>query len=588
MPEPEGTMMRLLHTRLEIKIMAAMVSVLCTVIGIFTIVDIRTMRNDMTLISEQSLQSLARTVKGNIAAAMKQGQHKNVQGIIDGAKVSFGIDHIIMYDGQGKSVYQGGKVRHGGEEANQLPHSITQAVLEGDRSEMHGQGALPYLTYYSPIANQPECFQCHDQQNKLNGILRIDFSLQWMETLIDARRNSILVWTVIMLATLMVALLAMLRFLVHRPVKELRDAMVRAEAGDEVPELTGTAGKDELADLKWSFVSMLQRINALHRTNLEKEKAIVHHQETTLFRAELQAMFDAMPDGVLLIDREMQIVQGNPRAYELLPELKTFAGRIPAERVGSASCPHYGVRTAFLKSEACEHQCTVTLPGGQVRYLHSICAPILENGRVAFMVEVIRDITERIKTERELGTRTAELVAANRTLSRIAITDGLTQVYNRRRFDEILAKEIKRFTRRKYAALSLMMIDIDHFKKLNDTYGHLAGDMVLREIATVLKEAVRETDTVARYGGEEFVIIMPDTTLDGAAYKAEVLRKRIEVRAFPGHETLLNITVSIGVAKYTTGTPDELLADVDHALYKAKDAGRNAVVVSRRENMVTP
>ena len=116
------------------------------------------------------------------------------------------------------------------------------------------------------------------------------------------------------------------------------------------------------------------------------------------------------------------------------------------------------------------------------------------------------------------------------SLSQIAITDSLTQVYNRRHFDEILYKETKRYNRRKYAYLSLMMIDIDHFKDLNDRYGHLAGDAVLREIAKLLKEGVRETDTIARYGGEEFLIVMPDTHLDGAVHKAETLRKRVQAK----------------------------------------------------------
>jgi diguanylate cyclase (GGDEF)-like protein len=149
-----------------------------------------------------------------------------------------------------------------------------------------------------------------------------------------------------------------------------------------------------------------------------------------------------------------------------------------------------------------------------------------------------------------------------------------------------LNKEIKRFSRRKYSALSLMMIDIDHFKKLNDTYGHLAGDMVLREIAKLLKEGVRETDTVARFGGEEFVIVMPDTRLDGAAHKAEILVKRTEAAEFPGHDTAIHVTISIGVAAYASGSPQDLIHAADLALYQAKRSGRNAVVVSRPEDVI--
>jgi len=166
-----------------------------------------------------------------------------------------------------------------------------------------------------------------------------------------------------------------------------------------------------------------------------------------------------------------------------------------------------------------------------------------------------RDITERVKTERELEERTSELIAANRQLSELAETDSLTEVRNRRYFDELLDREIKGHSRRKNSHLSLMMIDIDHFKLLNDRLGHLAGDTVLRELAKMLRENVRETDTVARFGGEEFVIVMPDTHLDGAAYHAEVLRKKIEARPFPGPAGPVRTTVSIGVAAYVSGSP---------------------------------
>ena len=294
-------------------------------------------------------------------------------------------------------------------------------------------------------------------------------------------------------------------------------------------------------------------------------------------------MFNSMPDGVFLVDTDLRIVQSNPRAYELLPGLALAGGRIDPERLKEAGCPNHGLRRAMNEGKICEYQCKLTLPTGEARHLHSICAPIVDNGRVVYIVEVIRDITERVKIEHELEEKTAELLAANRLLSQIAITDSLTQVYNRRHFDEILYKETKRYNRRKYAYLSLMMIDIDHFKDLNDRYGHLAGDAVLREIAKLLKEGVRETDTIARYGGEEFLIVMPDTHLDGAVHKAETLRKRVQAKEFPGHESPIHITISIGVSIYASGPPHDLVNAADHALYEAKRSGRNRVVVNSPE-----
>jgi diguanylate cyclase (GGDEF)-like protein/PAS domain S-box-containing protein len=544
------------------------------------------MRADTIRDSELSLGALARSVKESVAAAMRQKHHDEVQQIIEGVRDSFGVARIVIYNEEGKVLRRAGTEESGKEYALLIPRQIIRAVTDRDRTDVYRREGTYFLSYYSPITNLSECFECHGNQNKLNGVLRIDFSLQGREKLIASRRDSILTWSAFMIAALIVALMILLRVLVYRPVKELRDAMVRAESGEE-KILLSTAGDDELSDLKRGFVSMLGKINALHGANLEKEKEIARNQEIMRFRAELQTMFDAMPEGVLLIDGDMKVVQGNPRAYELLPGLKTAAGRIPHERMKKGSCPHKGVPEAFKKGKTCEHQCSIRLPDGTVRHLHSICAPILEDSKVLYVVEAIRDITERVKTERELEEKTAELVDANRLLSQVAITDSLTQVYNRHHFDGLLHKEVKRLTRKKYSHLSLMMIDIDHFKKLNDRYGHLTGDTVLREVAKLLKENIRATDTIARYGGEEFAIVMPDTHLEGAAYRAEVLRKILQNTEFRGHDGSIRITISIGVAAYSAGSPRDFVAMADQALYQAKHSGRNAVVVSRPEGVAT-
>ena len=159
--------------------------------------------------------------------------------------------------------------------------------------------------------------------------------------------------------------------------------------------------------------------------------------------------------------------------------------------------------------------------------------------------------------------------------------DSLTGLYNRRYFMQAGEDEIERAERNK-KSLALMMIDIDYFKDVNDTYGHAAGDKVLKNLANILKDSVREIDIVGRLGGEEFGIILPDTNIINAEKAAERLRKNIEDSSIQFEEESISITVSIGVSSYTQKVYNmsDLLHEADIALYKAKDRGRNCVQIA--------
>jgi two-component system cell cycle response regulator len=170
--------------------------------------------------------------------------------------------------------------------------------------------------------------------------------------------------------------------------------------------------------------------------------------------------------------------------------------------------------------------------------------------------------------------------ADNARLAALAITDPLTGLLNRRALIDRLATEVDR-ARRYGTVVTLLMVDIDHFKRVNDTLGHLAGDDVLREVAAVLQNTVRTVDLVARYGGEEFVVVLPETGRDGAVAFADRVRERIAIHPFlaPVREGLA-LTASIGVATFPAervDTVEDLFARADEALYRAKADGRNRV-----------
>lgn len=160
---------------------------------------------------------------------------------------------------------------------------------------------------------------------------------------------------------------------------------------------------------------------------------------------------------------------------------------------------------------------------------------------------------------------------------RMTITDGLTNLANRKQLDALLNEEIPR-ARRHGRELALAMLDIDHFKKINDTHGHLTGDSVLRSLAAILQKRLRPNDKLGRYGGEEFCAILPETGLQSAAKIAEELRALIAAHVFAAEEAELKVTISIGVAALGPAMqPDDLYKAADDLLYQAKRTGRNKV-----------
>lgn len=166
-------------------------------------------------------------------------------------------------------------------------------------------------------------------------------------------------------------------------------------------------------------------------------------------------------------------------------------------------------------------------------------------------------------------------------LCTMSMEDGLTGLFNRRYFDHRVRQEVQRATRDKRAC-SIMLVDADHFKSINDTYGHAGGDAVLQSLGQVLRDALRTTDDVTtRFGGEEFAVILPGTDARGAMIAGERLRSAVEGHPFEANGTPITVTVSVGVATYDPSwaaiTVDALLEGADDALYKAKEAGRNRV-----------
>lgn len=229
--------------------------------------------------------------------------------------------------------------------------------------------------------------------------------------------------------------------------------------------------------------------------------------------------------------------------------------------------PRHSSPTANEHKLSAENWCDLPRLGRR-RYLAAEASPIAgEDGALVAVVETLRDITEE--------------KAAHMALEQLATRDSLTGLANRRCFDDTLAAEWQRALRQQLP-LSLLMVDVDHFKRYNDLHGHPGGDDCLRRVATAVASEMRANDLVARYGGEEFAVILPNQDLKGAASVAERIRRRVE-RLHNG------ITVSIGAASMlasSASSPAGLLEIADAALYQAKRQGRNRIAVPYPETAI--
>ncbi len=200
-----------------------------------------------------------------------------------------------------------------------------------------------------------------------------------------------------------------------------------------------------------------------------------------------------------------------------------------------------------------------------------------EQKLIAEQEQQMKELKERLK---EMEEETEQLRTQVREERHQAFTDALTGLPNRFAYEERLEQEYERW-KRYQSPLSLIVIDVDHFKRINDTYGHQAGDKALRIIARELSVSTRKTDFIGRYGGEEIVILMPETSADAALAAAEKLRKKIEECGFHFREKKVTITVSCGISEYRQGdTPESAFERADQALYEAKRSGRNRCVVN--------
>ncbi len=322
--------------------------------------------------------------------------------------------------------------------------------------------------------------------------------------------------------------------------------------------------------------------------HMEAEKSLSENRER------LSSILEGLTVPTFVIDADhitthwnlaCEIITGIP-AREVIGTRQQWRAFYPSERPVMADLivdgvleeqltQHYSgkYRRSQLKADAFEAEDFFPHLGGEGKWLFFTAAPLKgANGEIGGAIETLQDVTERRNAE--IALQESEL--RHRELS---ITDGLTGLYNSRHFYTRAHEEVERCNR--YATpLSLVLLDVDNFKKFNDTYGHLEGDRVLAGLAEVIRAEIRGSDSAYRYGGEEFIVIFPETVPEEAHVVAERLRQSFEQHEFkPAPGELVHMTISIGGGCYH---PEEALIPfvkrIDEAMYKAKSLGKNRVL----------
>jgi diguanylate cyclase (GGDEF)-like protein/PAS domain S-box-containing protein len=283
----------------------------------------------------------------------------------------------------------------------------------------------------------------------------------------------------------------------------------------------------------------------------------------------LEAVIQSSTNGLIVIDSDLSVVLFNPRLAAILDLPERWENLDDPEKIQTlANCYQqprlfYEVIEELLKNPL-EHR-LITLETRQGRILNCSISAYQAGQDKAGWLFSYQDVTDQKQAEEKLRN--------------LAITDSLTNVFNRRHFFSLAQNEIER-ARRYNRDLSIILFDIDHFKSVNDSFGHLVGDQVLEMLASYCKSNLRSFDVIGRYGGEEFIVLLPETNLRRAAQIAERLRRQALAVHIPTEHGSPSITISLGVAGIKPGQPatlDELINTADKALYRVKAEGRNHV-----------
>jgi diguanylate cyclase (GGDEF)-like protein len=624
-------MWRYLHKSISRKLAFGVGIPLVVLSLIFVLALVQADRGGRTELRESFLDLLHASTVAVLGAAEEDGHSRGWESLARQVGDHAAVSDLRVLDVEGLAVWTAG----GSEVHDYSEYLGDEAGGELLREEQ------PDLVYVSsrPLPNGDACQGCHESSVSVLGYSQVVYQATAVDQVVLRFQRILGLLSVLPVLVTLVVSTVIVRQLVGRPIRRLARVMVRAEDDHLVRAPVET--EDEVGQLAKAFNHMLGRMTALDATKRDAQQALEVVQGELKLKSQLAEQAEIIEETNGKLEnriRDLSILYDISRdiaSQRSLEDIYSTLTQVVGEELGYRELSlllldqdtqvltvvaTYG----FTQDEAEEiHGMTVKVGQGvsgeaaargeyvliedtrkDSRFLHYkgkvlsdgtfLSIPLKVGADVVGVMNFLRPALEGFSQDeiRFLQALADQLavginnVKLYQRLTALSATDALTGLPNRRTFEERVNYEIKRANRFE-RSIGLLMIDIDYFKKFNDTHGHLDGDELLKRFANVLRQNVREVDHIARYGGEEFVVVLPNADLAEASSVAEKLRSRVERTRFRKAETQPGgkITVSIGVALFPdhAQNPEDLLLRADFALYSAKDGGRNRVVVFDEE-----
>lgn len=589
-----------MRNRLALKILGSLVVAALAVTAVAYVYFLTEERRIVHDEVERGSQLVVESITKGVQAAMLSKKKPMAKELLKDLIKVDQIQRVAIYSREGDTFYacnsHGPTVRAA---TTKMVRHIIKIGSRTTRFQLHNN--VEFYRALSPIRGIPACYKCHEKKEHVIGVAEVVLATSQIRDRATANRQRLLGAGFSIVGFSMLGLGLGLAVTVIRPIRKLSGVAQEITDGDLTSRAT-VRTHDELGNLAVAFNTMTDRLQN-HIADLETTKVelrqtierlgqavssahqlddlmeVVATEAGTISRFEAGVMFLFSDDDELIAEGACGLAPKELAAYNEYPLTRT-SPVVARESTNRGTVVEFDpdvdrerARFAILQGATTQLAIPVSHEGRLLGFIGLACRGPCD------LSEDWRGMLNALASQTGIAVQQIRLNEQNKAM---AVTDGLTGLCNYRRFHERLVSELERAARFGHA-LSLIMIDVDHFKEFNDQYGHLAGDQVLQELGALLTRHTRRVDCAARYGGEEFAVVLLEMERADAAENAERLRTAAEEYfATKADDGFSPVTISLGVATSPGDgvDADELIGAADKALYAAKDGGRNAVAVA--------